>query len=56
MPIVFLEAGLRTLFFTNTLTGTVSVTVKSLIGGVCGYNTRDRMRETEIVPLLSCKS
>ena len=27
---------------------------KSLIGGVCGYNTRDRMRETEIVPLLSC--
>ena len=54
MPIVCLEAGLRTLFFTNTLNGTVSVTVKSLIGGVCGYNARDRMHETEIVPLLSC--
>ena len=27
---------------------------KSLIGGVCGYNTRDRKRETEVVPLLSC--
>ena len=27
---------------------------KSLIGGVCCYNTRDRKRETEIVPLLSC--
>ena len=27
---------------------------KSLIGGVCVYNTRDRKRETEIVPLLSC--
>ena len=53
MPIVCLEAGLRTLFFTNTLNGIVSVTVKSLIGGVCGYNARDRMHETEeIVPLL----
>ena len=54
MPIVCLEVGLRILFFTNTLTDTVSVTVKSLIGGVCGYNSRDRMREPEIVPLLSC--
>ena len=27
---------------------------KSLIGGVCGYNIRDRKCETEIVPLLSC--
>ena len=27
---------------------------KSPIGGVCGYNTRHRKRETEIVPLLSC--
>ena len=53
MSTVHLEAGLRTLFFTNTLAGTVSVTVKSLIGGVCGYNARDRMHETEIVPLLS---
>ena len=25
-----------------------------LIGGVCGYNTRDRERETKIVRLLSC--
>ena len=47
----------------NTLTYTVNFVTskmegccsfKSLIGGVCGYNTRDRMRETEIVPLLSC--
>ena len=27
---------------------------KSLIGGVCGYNIRDRKCKTEIVPLLSC--
>ena len=23
------------------------------VGGICGYNTRDRKRETEILPLLS---
>ena len=28
--------------------------LKSLISAVCGYNTRDRKRETEIVPLLLC--
>ena len=27
---------------------------KALVGGVCGYDTKDRKRSTEIVPLLSC--
>ena len=27
---------------------------KAIVGGVCGYNPKDRKRDTEIVPLLSC--
>ena len=55
MPIVCLQAGLRTfVFFTNALTMKGCCSFNSLIGGVCCYNTRDRKRETEIVPLLSC--
>lgn len=27
---------------------------KAIVGGICGYNTKDRQRKTEIVPLLSC--
>ena len=27
---------------------------KALVGGVCGYNAKDRKRDTEIVPLMSC--
>ena len=27
---------------------------KALVGGVCGYTTKDRKRRNEIVPLLSC--
>lgn len=27
---------------------------KALVGGVCGYDAKDRKRDTEIVPLLSC--
>ena len=27
---------------------------KALVGGVCGYNAKDRKRGTEIVPLMSC--
>lgn len=27
---------------------------KALVGGICGYDARDRKRDTEIVPLLSC--
>ena len=27
---------------------------KAIFGGVCGYNTKDRKRKSEIVPLLSC--
>ena len=28
---------------------------KVIVGGVCGYNPKDRKRNSEIVPLLSCK-
>ena len=27
---------------------------KALVGGVCGYDPKDRKRDSEIVPLLSC--
>ena len=27
---------------------------KAIVGGVCGYNPKDRKRDAEIVPLLSC--
>ena len=27
---------------------------KAIVGGVCGYNLKDRKRDTEIAPLLSC--
>ena len=27
---------------------------KALVGGVCGYDTKDRKRNTEVVPLFSC--
>ena len=39
-------------FVTHKMEGCCSF--KSLVGGVCGYNIRDRKRDTEIVPLLSC--
>ena len=32
----------------------VCCSFKALVGGVCGYNAKDRKRGTEIVPLMSC--
>ena len=28
---------------------------KKIVGGICGYDSRDRKRQAEIVPLSSCK-
>ena len=32
----------------------VCCSFKSLAGGVCGFHTKDRKRETQIIPLTSC--
>ena len=32
----------------------VCCSFKSLVGGICGFDTRDRKKETQIIPLLAC--
>ena len=32
----------------------VCCSFKSIVGGMCGFDTRDRKRETQIIPLLAC--
>ena len=32
----------------------VRYSFKSLVGGICGFDTRDRKKETQIIPLLAC--
>ena len=32
----------------------VCCTLKSIVGGVCGYDPKDRKRDTNILPLISC--
>ena len=31
-----------------------SCSFKALVGGVCGFSDKDRKRQTEIIPFLSC--
>ena len=32
----------------------VCCSFKSIVGGMCGSDTRDRKKETQIIPLLAC--
>ena len=32
----------------------VGCSFKSLVGGICGFDTRDRKKETQLIPLLAC--
>ena len=32
----------------------VCCSFKSIVGGMCGFDTRDREKETQIIPLLAC--
>jgi len=32
----------------------VCCTLKSIVGGICGFDSRDRNRDVEVIPVLSC--
>ena len=32
----------------------VCCSLKSIVGGMCGFDTKDREKETQIIPLLAC--
>ena len=49
---VCLVAGIGMFFSSQKMEGCCSF--KVVVGGVCGFNPKDRKRNSEIVPLLSC--
>ena len=51
-PFVCLVAGIGMFFSSQKMEGCCSF--KVIVGGVCGFNPKDRKRNSEIVPLLSC--